>query len=413
MASLTLRHYALVFACFITATFAWGLGFYSFGFYLDALQKVQGWPTGVAAGTVAVHSLITGAAGILVGRWLTRLGPRTVLLGGSLAMAVGSYGIGYLTLLEAETAVWLVLFPFALAGAGFAASSTSALTTALIHRFDRGLGLAMGVALSGASAGGALMPPLLAWLSQNYDYHRALAMVCGAMVLVAWPLVILFIDGLARRQVRRETTNETMAVTAETPRIGGLMARAAFWRIAISATFAMVPQVTLFMHMLPALELKLGLVNAAFAVSLAAIAAVAGRLLIGNLTLRINVFWLAMACYLTQGIGIAIAALGTAPWMHYAGVAVAGLVVGAIVMLTLLMINRTFSKESFPIAYCWVAAMMQSTAFLTAITVGWLRDAMGDYLVGFMVLAAMHCARRWLFRSGEYNGGGAVKAKAQ
>ena len=105
MASLTLRHYALVFACFITATFAWGLGFYSFGFYLDALQKVHGWPTGVVAGTVAVHSLITGAAGILVGRWLTRLGPRTVLLGGSLAMAVGSYGIGYLTLLEAETAV--------------------------------------------------------------------------------------------------------------------------------------------------------------------------------------------------------------------------------------------------------------------------------------------------------------------
>jgi hypothetical protein len=36
MASLTLRHYALVFACFITATFAWGLGFYSFGFYLVA-----------------------------------------------------------------------------------------------------------------------------------------------------------------------------------------------------------------------------------------------------------------------------------------------------------------------------------------------------------------------------------------
>ncbi len=193
MASLTLRHYALVVACFITATFAWGLGFYSFGFYLDALQKVQGWPTGVAAGTVAVHSLITGAAGILVGRWLTRLGPRTILLGGSLAMAVGRYGIGYLTLLEAETAVWLVLFPFALSGAGFAASSTSALTTALIHRFDRGLGLAMGVALSGASAGGALVPPLLAWLSQNYGYHRALAMVCGAMVLVVWPLVILFI----------------------------------------------------------------------------------------------------------------------------------------------------------------------------------------------------------------------------
>ncbi|MFP6695404.1 MAG: hypothetical protein VCF08_00595, partial [Alphaproteobacteria bacterium] len=129
--------------------------------------------------------------------------------------------------------------------------------------------------------------------------------------------------------------------------------------------------------------------------------------------LRINVFRLVMACYLTQGIGIAIAAPGTAPWMHYAGVAVAGLVVGAIVMLTPLMINRTFSKESFPIAYGWMAAMMQSTAFLTAITVGWLRDAMGDYLVGFMVLAAMHCARRRLFRSGEDNGAGAVKAKAQ
>ena len=55
MASLTLRHYALVFAYFITKTFAGGLGFYGFGFYLDVLQKVHGWSTCVPAGTVAVQ----------------------------------------------------------------------------------------------------------------------------------------------------------------------------------------------------------------------------------------------------------------------------------------------------------------------------------------------------------------------
>ncbi len=389
MGALTFRQTALIVACFVAATFAWGLGFYSFGFYVSALQKVHGWPTSVLAGTVAVHALMTGATGIVVGRSLNRLGPRLVFLLGILAMALGSYAIGLLTVLPAQLAAWLILLPFALAGAGFAACSTSAITASLNLKFDKGLGLAMGVALSGASAGGAVMPPILAWLSQGYGYHVALALVSAAMALLVWPLVMLFVDGPA--MVRAE--GETEAGPAETPRIATLMRQLAFWRIAIAATLAMGAQVTLFMHLLPALEPGLGLVNASFAVSLAATAAVAGRLIVGYLSIRMTVYRLALACYLTQGLGIALIVLGGGVWLQYAGVAMAGLVVGAIVMVTPLMINHDLGKANFPISYGWMAAMMQSAAFITAITVGWLRDDTGGYLTGFLLLSAMHlCA---------------------
>jgi hypothetical protein len=38
-------------ACFVSAVFAWGFGFYAHGIYLVELQKAHGWSTGLISST--------------------------------------------------------------------------------------------------------------------------------------------------------------------------------------------------------------------------------------------------------------------------------------------------------------------------------------------------------------------------
>ncbi len=51
------RHWPVVLACFATAIFAWGFGFYGQSVYLAELRRVHGWPTGLIAGATTVFYL--------------------------------------------------------------------------------------------------------------------------------------------------------------------------------------------------------------------------------------------------------------------------------------------------------------------------------------------------------------------
>jgi hypothetical protein len=44
------QHWPAVLACFATATFAWGFGFYGQSVYLAELQRLQGWSASTISG---------------------------------------------------------------------------------------------------------------------------------------------------------------------------------------------------------------------------------------------------------------------------------------------------------------------------------------------------------------------------
>jgi hypothetical protein len=48
----------VVFACFVSAVFAWGFGFYAHGIYLVELQKARGWSTGLISSVVTGHYVL-------------------------------------------------------------------------------------------------------------------------------------------------------------------------------------------------------------------------------------------------------------------------------------------------------------------------------------------------------------------
>jgi len=79
----------VVFACFLSAVFAWGFGFYAHGIYLVELQKAHGWSTGLISSVITGHYVLGALLLPRIADAIGRFGPRAVFLCG-LAVTGGS-----------------------------------------------------------------------------------------------------------------------------------------------------------------------------------------------------------------------------------------------------------------------------------------------------------------------------------
>ncbi|MDP6832505.1 MAG: MFS transporter [Alphaproteobacteria bacterium] len=382
------RGWVMTAACFVMAFFAWGVGFYGHGFFIAALRAERGWPTGTLSAAVASFWFVAVPAALLAGRLLDRHGPRWVVLYGALAMGGGAILVGQ------ATQIWQIFVLFMFMGSAYPALATAAISASLVPWFERRLGLALGLALTGASAGGMLLPPLLVQLTAVLGFAAALACVGGAIMVLVVPLA-LFV--LRRPRHEAETAGERERPAAQTDEnpgtsIGDFLAAPAFWRIAAASTLSLAAQVGFLMHQLPSLEAALGLSGAAFAVSLTAGSAVAGRFVLGGLSHRVPLPILASGCYLLQGAGIALLLLGQGTASLYAGAALAGLSVGCIVMLPPLLLNQAFGADGYGTAYGLTNAIMFLGASMATATTGALHDMSGNFQISFACLVLMHLA---------------------
>src|ERR1700735_4939147 len=91
------RGWPVVAACFCTAVFAWGFGFYGQAVYLAELQRLHGWSAGLVSSATTCFYL-AGAVGMtLVHRVIDKLGPRTVLAGGAVSLGAGAMLLSQVT----------------------------------------------------------------------------------------------------------------------------------------------------------------------------------------------------------------------------------------------------------------------------------------------------------------------------
>jgi MFS family permease len=78
----TPRAWRVVLACFVSAVFAWGFGFYAHGIYLVELQRAHGWSTGLISSVVTGHYVLGALLLPRIAQAIGRFGPQRVLLGG-------------------------------------------------------------------------------------------------------------------------------------------------------------------------------------------------------------------------------------------------------------------------------------------------------------------------------------------
>jgi hypothetical protein len=67
--------WGMVLALALTETTSWGILYYAFTVFLTPMQEELGWSRGAMTGAFSLAQLLSGLAGIPVGRWLDRHGP--------------------------------------------------------------------------------------------------------------------------------------------------------------------------------------------------------------------------------------------------------------------------------------------------------------------------------------------------
>src|SRR5277367_1289986 len=178
-----------VLACFCTAVLAWGFGFYGQSVYLAALQAAHGWSTSLIASATTSYYLVGALLIALTPDLIDRLGPRRVLLGGALVLSGGAVA------LSMATAPWQLFAADLVMAAGWATTSSTAITNTLALWFDTRRGLAISLALNGASAAGFTVVPALIHLAGRYDLTAAAEIVAAILLAILFPAVLLGLRG--------------------------------------------------------------------------------------------------------------------------------------------------------------------------------------------------------------------------
>ncbi|HEY7581991.1 MAG TPA: MFS transporter [Acetobacteraceae bacterium] len=379
----------VVLACFCTATFAWGFGFYGQSVYFAGLHTMRGWPVSLIASATTVYYLVGGLLLLPIHRVFARLGPRWLLAGGAATLGVGAIGLTHAGL-SWQLYVWAVVM-----AAGWAATTTTALATTLALWFDQRRGLALSLALLGASAGGFTITPLLAALAEHLGLGRAVAL--SVMVALAVLLPVIF-AGIPRRALplRPLPAGEWAPSTSGRPAFAGqrdALRSVQVWSIATPFALALAAQVGFIVHQVSYLMPQLGAAGAARAVAATAVAAAAGRLAIAPLIDRINQRLAAAASFLVQAAGLALMlALPDQPVALYAGSIVFGLSVGNVVTLPALIVQHEFAAQSFGLVIGLVSMVGYTALAFGPTLLGLARDVAESYSVAIVLCIVLQLA---------------------
>src|SRR6478672_5146912 len=177
----------IVFVCFLLATFGWGLGFYGQSVYVAELQRLHGWPASLISGGTTFFYLSGALLVAFVSEAIRAFGTRTCLIAGTCMMAVGAIAMGQV----AEP--WQLYAANAVLAFGWAGTSLSIITNTLGLWFGRKRGMAISLALNGASFGGIVGVPLLVAAIGHFGFSGAMIASAIVMVVLMVPVIVIFV----------------------------------------------------------------------------------------------------------------------------------------------------------------------------------------------------------------------------
>lgn len=371
-----------------------GFFFYSYGVFFKAIAGEFGDSRlGVALG-LTVTSAVGAIAAPLVGRALDRFALKRVIGVGATSMALGFLG---LSLVQTPMQFYLVLGLFI----GFGASSMGNLATSKLvaNWFDRRRGTALGIAATGVSLSGVIMPYVSAEVIANYGWRQGF-MVYGLFTfLVVVPMVLKFVVsrpeelGLRPDGALQLTTAEAENVSVAPPRLSmhDVWRERNFWVIVLTFGLIFCCMSTTLTHMVPRLtDMGHALSLASLVMSLCAGFGIVGKLSFGWLGDKLPMRRILLAVIAVQFAGQFIMYGATQLWLFALGAALFGYGVGGVVPLHGAIVGKTFGRERFGAVLGLMRPAMFPVQILGVPFAGWVYDTTGSYALAFEILLALY-----------------------
>jgi len=365
----------IVAVCFAVATFGWALGFYGQSVYLAELTRLHGWPASLIATATTFFYLAGALLVVFVGDAIRMVGPRACLLGGIAAMALGTALLGRID------APWQLYAVYALLAVGWAGTSLGAVTSTLGLWFDQRRGMAISLALNGASFGGIAGVPLLVAAIGHVGFAGATLAAAIAAVVVLMPIVAIFVGRPPLRAAQRTSGPDAVLALSSGAIRRGAFRDAAFLTVTIAFALVLFAQVGFIVHLIAYLDPLIGRGRAAAAVALLTTMAVVGRVSLSTVIDRLDQRLVSALSFASQAVALAILILSRDGTLLLFACALFGFSVGNLITLPALIVQREFAPGSFGVLVSLNTAINQVTYAFGPGVVGLVRDATGSYTI--------------------------------
>jgi predicted MFS family arabinose efflux permease len=374
----------IVAVCFVVATFGWAFGFYGQSVYLAELHRQHGWPASLISAATTSFYLFGALLVVFVAETVRRFGPRNCLLAGTSAMAVA------VVLMGQVSQPWQLYLADAVLAVGWAGTSLAMISNTLGLWFDRKRGMAISLALNGASFGGIAGVPLLVIAIGRFGFPHAMMVAAAVMVVLVMPVVLLFVGPPPSR------ASTGPAVVDDAPSSSEIRARAfrdvGFLSVSIAFALVLFAQVGFIVHLIAFLDPVIGRSSATVAIAMLTAMAVVGRVLFSTVIDQLNQRLASAFSFVSQALALVVIINFRSEALLIAACAVFGFSVGNLITLPSLIVQREFDARSFGVLISLLTAITQVTYAFGPGVIGVLRDLSGSYTLPFYGCIALELA---------------------
>lgn len=364
----------------MTQVVHWGSLYYAFAVLAPAIEAELGQPRDAVAGAFSAGLLAQGAAALLAGPLMDRIGTRTVMTAGSLMAAAG------LLLASQVATLWQLYLAWAAIGAVMALTLYEAAFAAVTAAFGPGAarrGIAV-VTLAGGLAS-TVSWPLVSVLVVQEGWRATLVLLAAANAACAVPHRLVL-----RNSLPAGAAAGSGGAAAAGSTLRGVLGQARFWWLCAALLAVAFLGASMAVHLLPMLRAKGLDGTAALAVAgLLGPTQVAGRLLEASLGRRLPIRVVGLAALLA--LAGSLVALACAEAMAAAAIAVAayGAANGILTIVRGAVPAEMFGARAYASIVGVVAAGNAVAAACGPVLAARLWDATGSPAAPILAMAAV------------------------
>ena len=383
---------------FLLQFIASGPVYYAFGSYAPSLASTFDVPRtliNLAYSTV----VLVGAVGSAPVGWLIDRVPARILT----LLGLGGTALG-LVLAGMTTAYWQVLLLFGtLIATGEAFIGNLTVNYLISHWFERRRGLAIGLAVIGASTAAIVFPPLASTLVEEVGWRMTLIVFGAGMTMLLIPAYFLAKIPTEIPDIERRSDRGTR-VSLEPCRFGGkeLARDPAFWIVVLCSGSMIGVNGAVMITMVPyAVSLSYDSLQGATFLSVIGLGAMLGKLAFGLVSDRINL------CH-AQRLGLILMITGLMLLMMdmgHAGILIAagvyGLALGGMMPVWGALVAHIYGLGSYGTILGYTRAAMTPITIICPLIAGAVFDFTGAYEAAwacFVVLLLLSLISTLIFR---------------
>ena len=368
---------------------------YGFGVFIEPIAKDFGWSRTAVTIGLTISTVLQALAAIPIGLAVDRFGPRPMAL---LGLALTCAAFANLSTASGTDANWYTLW-IIMSLASLPIQAT-VWTSAVASRFSASRGLALAVALCGASIALIVFPWLGAKLIQDYGWREAMRLEAVIWLVIAWPVVFLLFRGAQDRQ-----RDGTAAAKVDRAALGGMaladgLKSTVLLRLLVVALLFTLGMIGLNVHF-PLILKGQGFspVAAAGVASLIGFSSVIGRIGTGLLLDRCRGSVVGAIAFVLPAVACLELLLGGGSMLSVSIAALfIGLTLGAEVDVLVFLTTRYFGLKNFGGLYGGILAALSIGTAFGPLAAARIFDVYGDYdlflwlTVGFMLVSSMALA---------------------